>query len=49
MNKILSIGIVSVLFLVGFSYSLEIFAQEHTSTESVDHSAEYYLFQTGQS
>jgi hypothetical protein len=43
MNKILSIGIVSVLFLVGFSYSLEIFAQEHTSTESVDHSAEYYL------
>ena len=42
MKIFLLIGIISALFLVGFSHSVEIFAQEHTS-ETVDHDAEYNL------
>lgn len=43
MKKFLLIGIISALFLVGFSHSLEIFAQEHASPETVNHNAEYEL------
>jgi len=40
MNKILLTGVSLTLFLVCFSFSPDVFAQDHSSSEIIDHDAE---------